>query len=332
MDLDWLKDFLALADEGNFSRAAEARHVSQPAFSRRIRALEEWIGAPLFVRGAQGATLTPAGAHLRPLAEDIAHSLQRARRETKAVGEGATASLSIAATHALSFTFFPGWIRQHVRFEALGTLNLISDSMEACEAIMLGGEVDFLLCHHHPDAPTRFEAGRFESVRVGRDTLVPVCAPDAAGRPAWRLPGRPERPARVLAYSQASGLGRILAAQQADKGEAGSLETVFTSHLAATLMSMARQGHGAAWLPLTLAEEDLARADLVRAGAEEFDIPIEIRLFRSRDGRNPAADALWNRLTGQRDDTPRSAMADTKSTGPKDAANAPSAAPHQPGR
>jgi len=332
VDLDWLKDFLALADEGNFSRAAEARHVSQPAFSRRIRALEEWIGAPLFVRGAQGASLTPAGAHLRPLAEDIAHSLQRARRETKAVGEGATASLSIAATHALSFTFFPGWIRQHVRFEALGTLNLISDSMEACEAIMLGGEVDFLLCHHHPDAPTRFEAGRFESVRVGRDTLVPVCAPDAAGRPAWRLPGRPEGPARVLAYSQASGLGRILAAQQADKGEAGSLETVFTSHLAATLMSMARQGHGAAWLPLTLAEEDLARADLVRAGAEEFDIPIEIRLFRSRDGRNPAADVLWNRLTGQRDDTPRSAMADTKSTGPKDAANAPSAGPHQPGR
>ena len=97
-------------------------------------------------------------------------------------------------------------------------------------------------------------------------------------------------------------------------------------------MIMARQGHGVAWLPLTLAEEDLARADLVRAGAEEFDIPIEIRLFRSRDGRNPAADALWNRLTGQRDDTPRSAMADTKSTGPKDAANAPSAAPHQPGR
>src|SRR5687767_1353964 len=271
MDLDWLRDFLALADERNFSRAADARHVTQPAFSRRIRALEDWIGTPLFERSAQGATLTAAGTHFRPLAEELMRTLRRAQRETRAVGTRETASLSIAATHALSFTFFPRWIRQHVRLEALGTLNLISDSMEACEEIMLGGEVDFLLCHHHPDAPTRFEAGRFESVRVGRDTLVPVCAPDAAGRPAWRLPGRPERPARLLAYSQASGLGRILAAQQADKDEAGSCETVFTSHLAATLMTMARQGHGVAWLPLTLAEDDLARADLVRAGAEEFD-------------------------------------------------------------
>ena len=66
MDLDWLKDFLALAQEKNFSRAADARHVTQPAFSRRIRALEDWMGTPLFERSAQGATLTPAGAYFRP--------------------------------------------------------------------------------------------------------------------------------------------------------------------------------------------------------------------------------------------------------------------------
>ncbi|HEX2474430.1 MAG TPA: LysR family transcriptional regulator, partial [Lacipirellulaceae bacterium] len=63
MDLDWLKDFLALAEQGNFSRAADVRNVTQPAFSRRIRAMEDWIGVPLFVRGAQGTSLTPAGAH-----------------------------------------------------------------------------------------------------------------------------------------------------------------------------------------------------------------------------------------------------------------------------
>jgi hypothetical protein len=60
MQLDWLKDFLALAEQRNFSRAADARIVSLPAFSRRIRALEDWIGTPLFVRGAQGAILTQA--------------------------------------------------------------------------------------------------------------------------------------------------------------------------------------------------------------------------------------------------------------------------------
>ncbi len=44
MELKWLEDFLSLADSGSFSRSAEQRHVSQPAFSRRIRALEAWPG------------------------------------------------------------------------------------------------------------------------------------------------------------------------------------------------------------------------------------------------------------------------------------------------
>ena len=219
MELDWLKDFLALAEQRNFSRAADIRNVSQPAFSRRIRALEDWMGTPLFIRGAQGATLTPAGAHFQPLADDLLRSLHRARHDTRSVGERETGSLSIAATHALSFTFFPGWIRRHMRFETLGTLNLISDSMEACEQIMLGGEVHFLLCHYHAEAPTRFEAGRFESIRVGHDILVPVCAPATDGRPLWPLPDTPERPSRLLSYSQASGLGRILAAHQVGRDE-----------------------------------------------------------------------------------------------------------------
>ena len=63
MDLDWLKDFLTLAEQKTFSRAADVRNVTQPAFSRRIRALEDWTGTPLFVRGAQGTTLTTLHAN-----------------------------------------------------------------------------------------------------------------------------------------------------------------------------------------------------------------------------------------------------------------------------
>ncbi|MCJ2069446.1 LysR family transcriptional regulator [Methylobacterium sp. J-030] len=292
MDLDWLKDFLALSEHATFSRAAEARHVTQPAFSRRIRALEDWVGTPLFLRGAQGATPTCAGERFRPRAEALARDVEQARREARAAGDRAGASLAIAATHALSFTFFPGWIRQHVRFEALGALNLISDSMAACEATMLAGEVQFLLCHHRADAPTRL-GERFDSVRIGRDSLVPLCAPAAGGAPLWPLADR-ARPVPYLAYGNASGLGRILAAS----GVAGACEPVFTSHLAATLLTMARAGDGVAWLPATLAGEALERGQLVRAGPETLDVPVEIRLFRSPTNRTGAADALWRGLGG----------------------------------
>jgi len=88
MDLDWLEDFAALAEHGNFSRAAEMRHVSQPAFSRRIKALEDWIGVPLFSRGAQGVTLTAAGEQFRferrgddPPRSSVAPGSARGRRQ-----------------------------------------------------------------------------------------------------------------------------------------------------------------------------------------------------------------------------------------------------------
>jgi DNA-binding transcriptional LysR family regulator len=120
MDLDWLEDFAALAEHGNFSRAAEARHVTQPAFSRRIRALEEWVGTPLFRREPHGVALTAAGDEFRHGAEETVRRVRQLRGSAReAAGRDAT-TLRFAATHALSFTFFPGWIRRLDPDAALG--------------------------------------------------------------------------------------------------------------------------------------------------------------------------------------------------------------------
>lgn len=299
MELDWLRDFQALAEHANFSRAADVRNVTQPAFSRRIRALETWVGTVLFERGTHGAVLTEAGRAFRPLAEDLLARLERARRDTCAVGERHSGNLTIAATHALSFTFFPGWMRDQIGHGASGSINLISDSMAGCEKIMRAGGAQFLLCHDLAGTAARLDAERFPSLAIGTDTLVPVSAPAAGGRPAWPLPGTARRPTRLLAYGAASGLGRMLAAEPALAQAHVHAEVAFTSHLAATLATLARNGEGAAWLPLTLVEGDLAQKRLVDAAGGRHRLPIEIRLFRSLDCRNDVADALWRRLGGQ---------------------------------
>lgn len=291
MELIWLEDYLALADALNFSRAASARHVTQPAFSRRIRALEDWIGAPLFIRTTHSVALTPAGEQFRNQAEVLTRALHQLRRDTLEVAGRGAGPLSIAATHALSFTFFPKWVRGNEKILALGTLNLISDSMQACEQMMLRGDVQFLLCHHHPSIGSRVETSQFKSIVVGADTLVPLCAPDQDGAPRWRL----ERtvPVKYLGYSEQSGLGRIIAGLRRAADRNVALETVFTSHLAATLLSMARAGDGVAWLPRTLAEEDMSLGRLVQAGDPGLAIPIEIRLFRPMARQGPVAEAVW---------------------------------------
>ena len=77
----------------------------------------------------------------RERAADLTRDLRQMRRGAlKAAGrEGA--ALTIAATHALSFTFFPGWIRSFP-LETLGTLNLVSDTMAACERTLLAGDAE----------------------------------------------------------------------------------------------------------------------------------------------------------------------------------------------
>lgn len=297
MELRWLEDFLALAEHRTFARAAAFRHVTQPAFGRRIRTLEEWFGTPLFVRSAQGAVLTPAGRFLRTPAQELTRNVYQLRQATLEIADREASTLSIAATHALSFVFFPSWIRSHALFETIGPLNLISDTMEGCEEIMRRGEADFLLCHYHRDAGTRLEPSQFTSVVVGEDILLPLCARNSKGAPQWTLPGHAETPLPLLSYGPKSGLGRILDAVQAKERGSLSLKKGFTAQLAVALLSMARQGQGVAWIPQTLAAEDIEAGRMLDAGLGRFSVEVEIRLFRPVHGQTRIAEGFWKAVT-----------------------------------
>lgn len=297
MELSWLDDFLALVDCGNFSRAADARHLTQPAFSRRIRALEDWAGTPLFDRSAQPVTLTEAGRRFRPFADETVRRLLQGREEARLAAQSEAATLRFAATHALSLTFFPSWLRALEARARLGAITLSSDSMEACERLMLAGQAQFLLCHAHPAAAGRLDAESFRSVVVGGDRLLAVTAPDASGRPRHLLADGQDAPLPHLSYSRESGMGRILEAVRAVQPLSAALDTVFTSHLAAVLRTLARDGRGVAWLPESLIAEDLARGTLVRAGMpagdERWTVPVQIRLVRPRARQSKAAESFW---------------------------------------
>jgi DNA-binding transcriptional LysR family regulator len=289
MDVDWLEDFLALIDAGNFSRAAEKRAVSQPSFSRRIRSLEEWVGATLIDRSTHTVRLSAAGDRFRTTAEETLRRLKLGREEARAAAKAASETLRFASTHVLSLTFFPSWLRSlEVDVQTNATIELIADNMVACERLMIEGRAQFLLCHHHEAANVRLGSD-FRSIRLGSDVLLPVAAPQvvAAGITS-------ETP--QLAFTNDSGMGRILAAAWAARGLPPRAQPGFASHLASVLTAMARDGRGVAWSALSLVSDDLALGRLVRAGAEEDEVPIEIRLWRPKVRQSPAAEALWSRL------------------------------------
>ena len=84
MELKWLEDSLSLARTGNFSRSAEERHVTQSAFSRRIQALEAWLGVPVIDRSTYPTALTQAGRAFRETAEEAVRTLYASRADLQA--------------------------------------------------------------------------------------------------------------------------------------------------------------------------------------------------------------------------------------------------------
>jgi LysR family transcriptional regulator, hypochlorite-specific transcription factor HypT len=294
MEFNWLEDFLALMDCGSFSRAAELRHVTQPAFSRRIRALERWVGVDLFERDRHPVKLTEAGDRFRLVAEEVLRRVLDGREEARHADNNAATKLKFAVTHALLLKFFLPWLHAWEAEAQIGAIHLLADNLHACEGLMLRGEAEFLLYHHHPAVPSRLGPNQFCSIQVGDDRLVPVVAPSQEGEPQYVLPGVADVPLPYLGYGLESGLGRILRTICGNGSQQAHLEPVFTSHLGAALRAMALSGRGIAWLPLSVVRDDLGDGSLVRAGDESWDAPLQIRLLRPRSPQRPAADKFWS--------------------------------------
>ncbi len=95
MDLKQMRYFLAVAEERNFTRAAERLHMAQPPLTRQIQSLEEDIGAPLFVRTARGVTLTEAGSALLAEVPNLLSLAQRAKERALLASEGQSGRLDV---------------------------------------------------------------------------------------------------------------------------------------------------------------------------------------------------------------------------------------------
>ncbi len=95
MDLRQMRYFLTLAEERNFTRAAERLHMAQPPLTRQIRALEEDLGAELFVRTPKGVNLTAAGQALLAEVPNLLALAQRAKERALLASQGLSGRLDV---------------------------------------------------------------------------------------------------------------------------------------------------------------------------------------------------------------------------------------------
>ncbi|WP_421091209.1 LysR family transcriptional regulator [Pseudochrobactrum sp. MP213Fo] len=299
MEIKWVEDFLALAHTLNFSKAADERHVTQSAFSRRIKQLESWLGTTLIDRATYPSQLTEAGEKFIPVAQETLKSLYQLRQGFHANQTLDAQTISFIALHTLSFTFFPQWLKEisDASSPIFSRLRPDSGSVEGNVNALVDGDCDFLLTYVYPSVPLLLNSADFDYKVVGYEQIVPISAPDAEGNPLHMV-GRDDRSFDYIGYEKSSFFGHLLAELFARKMPEHRL--VHEASMSVGLKGMAMAGWGVAWVPQSLIAEELASGQLVHGADPSWNIQVEIRLYRSKTNKRAVIERLWKKLDDMR--------------------------------
>jgi LysR family transcriptional regulator, hypochlorite-specific transcription factor HypT len=301
MDTKWLEDFVSLAQTRSFSRSAQLRHVTQPAFSRRIQALEAWAGVDLVDRSLYPTRLTPAGETFLAQAHEMLASLQATRTLMRTHQASGSDMIDFALPHTLAFAFFPQWLLELRRsFPALKT-RLSALNVHDAVLRLTEGHCDLLLAYDHPSQPLQLSPDRYEMLTLGRETLAPFSRADADGKPAWCLPGSASAKLPFLSYASGAYMARLVEHILKDARESAQLNLVYETDMAESLKAMALEGHGLAFLPASSVRKDVRARRLAPAGDPgAWELTMDVRLVRERPQSarvaKPGAAALWEHL------------------------------------
>ena len=125
-------------------------------------------------------------------------------------------------------------------------------------------------------------------------SVLPVSSAAKNGQPKHSLrKASAKAPLQLLGYSPESGIGGMIASLQSAISAAAPTQMVFTAHLASVLRTMALDGRGMAWLPHSLIAQDLSAGDLVEAATSEWQLELEVRLYRDKTVLSSAGEAFW---------------------------------------
>lgn len=292
MDTRLFDDVLVLLDEGNLSRAAARRNVTQPAFSRRIRSFEDWVGIELLDRNKNRIGLHPA---LAANEHEIRATIQRIEALRARLRDGTTGAgrLVLATQHALAGNVMSDALVALHKIEPGITTRLRTMNREDCLSFFVRGDADLLMIYEargFPPLPFDDSIGRRTWMR---DTLIPVCG----GSLRHRLgsDGKPKALFPLIQYPADSHFGRLINRNGDPEAllEYGGHVAVETAFSVASLR-MAEAGLGVAWVPHSMCVHQIASGDLVNLGGIFGQIALDISLFYSK--QNSDAQRILSKL------------------------------------
>ena len=285
MDTEQIRDFLTVARYRNFSKAAEALYIGQPALSRRISALERQLGVQLFLRSSKAVELTRAGEILQEESQHIIEQLEQLEEKMQAAGQGVTGSIRVTMIGHLSDRILQVIKRT---IAALPQCEVELDVLipdEQCDGIQpMDADVAFLLGNYSGDKTSQDHVIPLEDVPFS--FLLPVDHPLA--RLSEIRPADLKKEKLLLLKvgripSQIQGLLQALPKEN-------ECQAIFKRNIASIVLDV-EMGKGIGFLPMFEAQERCQLEDrLICRPASGLPVEVGVFLTWGKKKKNPASE------------------------------------------
>ena len=294
MRLEWLEDVLAVAETGSFQEAADRRRLTQSAFSRRIRHIEEQLGVELFDRTRKPVQLLPATVEMRDQMARLASDLRQLASDLRRGDRMASKRVAIASQHTLATSVTPLLVKTvHARHEGVH-VRLRSANLDECFAMLLSRQADIAIVYRLPGEDHPIGQSFVETVTIGIDRLIPVLAAEAVPLLKAQLAaGQLD----YIAYPPDVFLGRVLDRRVLPRLDP-SLRPVPKAETALTLaaIELAAVGVAVAWVPESLGRGRLADGSLIDLSGDLPSYRMEVTAVRLFGEAWPTAGLVWSEI------------------------------------
>lgn len=255
MDTQALTAFLAVAESGSFSTAAERLFVTQPAVSKRIAQLEQQLGTRLFDRVGRRIRLTEAGEALLPRARQVLLDLEDMGRAISNLTGQVSGTLRIGTSHHIGLHRLPPVLRRFSREYPDVKLDIhFIDSEEAWEAVLHGDlEMGVVTLPPQPDP-------RLHSQAVWQDPLVFMAAPEHPLARLRRVPLETLTGYSAILPSPVTFTRRIV--ESLFEEQALTLNISMSTNYLETIHMMVSIGLGWSVLPETMLDDSVVRLNV----------------------------------------------------------------------
>lgn len=291
MQIKWLEDLIALAETKSFVRAAALRHVTHPAFGRRVKSLEQWAGVELVVREGGPVTLTAAGETLLQHARQAVEALASARSEFQDRALSGQSTFILATGRTLARTMAADWLWRMRAHTAGALVHVRTGSMAETLQRFERGDADFMLTYYHPAIGIRLQPSQYLQHTMAHDRLVPVSRANAGGKALYSFSSA--RPVPYLAYANTLALGHLVSDHLSNHAHAPRLMPILQCDSADALLEYVLKGLGVAWLPWSLAVGAHKAGRIAPIAGKALEIAFEVRMVRAKRRLSPLAERLW---------------------------------------